>query len=342
MLGILLTLFFLIVALPAHAQVPSYQGKVVRIVVGYQAGDTHDLWARSYARVMGKYLPGKPDFVVQNMTGAGTMVAANYLYNIAKPDGLTLGSIAPGLYLPQVIGSKEVRFDWQKFAWIGSPEQNGSLLFMRSDTPFKTLDDVRTAKELPKCSATAVGTSGHLIPTLLEETLGVKFNIVAGYPGGGEQDLAMERNEVQCRAITIAAFFGRQPFINWYKSGFVRILVQTARKPNPKIPDVPTLWDMMAKQNASDSSRRLAAVALGSGGFGSWPIVSTPGLSAAHVRLLRDAYAKTLRDPEFLADAKKKGWEVKPIGGEEMETIAREVTSQPPEVVARLKKLLSK
>jgi tripartite-type tricarboxylate transporter receptor subunit TctC len=325
-----------------HAQAPSYQGKTVRIIVGYLSGDTHDLWARAYARSMGKHLPGKPDLLVQNMPGAGSMIAANYVYNVAKPDGLTLGSIAPGLYLAQLIGNKEVKFDWAKYSWIGSPEQNGSLLFMRSDAPYKTLEDIRNAKEPPKCSATGVGTSGHLIPTLLEETLGLKFQLVTGYPGGAEQDLALERGEVHCRAITIAAFFARQPFINWHKSGFVRILIQTSRKRNPIIPDVPTLFEFMDKQKVADSHRRLAIVALGSGGFGAWPIVSTPGLSPETTKVLREAYAKTLQEPEFLAEAKKRGWELKPTTGEELATLAKEVIDQPPDVVARLKKLLGK
>jgi tripartite-type tricarboxylate transporter receptor subunit TctC len=325
-----------------QAQTLSYQGKTVRIIVGYLSGDTHDLWARAYTRSMGKHLPGKPDFIVQNMPGAGSMIAANYVYNVAKPDGTTLGSIAPGLYLAQLIGNKEVKFDWSKFTWIGSPEQNGTLLFMRSDAPYKTLEDIRNAKDPPKCSATGVGTSGHLIPALLEETLGLKFQVVTGYPGGAEQDLALERGEVHCRAITVAAFFARQPFINWHKSGFVRILIQTSRKPNPMIPDVPTLFELMEKQKVPESNRRLATVALGSGGFGAWPIVSTPGLSPDHTKLLRQAYAKTLQEPEFLEEAKKRGWELKPTTGEELATLAKEVTDQPAEVVARLKKLLGK
>jgi tripartite-type tricarboxylate transporter receptor subunit TctC len=341
MIRILLAPALLLIAgANVNAQNPSYQGKTVKIVVGYLAGDSHDLWARAYARNMGKYLPGKPEFIVQNMPGAGSMIAANYVYNVAKPDGLTLGSIAPGLYLAQLIGNKEVKFEWPKFTWIGSPEQNGNILFMRSDAPYKTLEDIRSAKEPPKCSATGVGTSGHLIPTLLEETLGLKFQIVTGYPGGAEQDLALERGEVHCRAITTAAFFSRQPFINWHKSGVVRILIQTSRKRNPIIPEVPTLYELMDKQKVPDSNRRLAVVALGSGGFGAWPIVSTPGLSPEHTRLLRGAYAKTLQDPEFLEEAKKRGWELKPITGEELAPLAKEVTEQPPDVVARLKKLL--
>lgn len=324
----------------ALGQASFYQGKTIRFVVGYLSGDTHDLWARAYARHMGKHIPGNPDIVVQNMPGAGSMIAANHVYNVAKPDGLTLGSIAPGLYLAQLTGSPEVKFDWAKYSWIGTPEHNGTLLFMRADAPFKSIQDIRKSKDAPKCSATGVGTSGHLIPRLLEETLNLKFQLVTGYPGGAEQDLALERGEVQCRAITVAAFFGRQPFLNWHKNGFVRIIIQTSRKRHPKIPDVPTLWEFMEKDKVSDANRRLAVVALGSGGFGSWPIVSTPNLPPDRLKILRDAYAKTLQEPDLLDEAKKRGWELRPVGGEDLGALAKEVSVQPADVVERMKKLI--
>src|SRR3990170_8167383 len=311
-------LFLLAVTYTVDAQTSFYQGKTVRIVVGNLAGDTHDLFARAYARSMGKYLPGNPEIIVQNMPGAGTMIAANHVYNIAKPDGLTLGSLSPALYYAQLTGSKEVKFDWPKFTWIGSPEKNGQVLFMRSDSPYRTLEDIRNAKEPPRCSATGVGTSGHDVPKLFEETLGLKFRIITGYPGGAEQDLAMERGEVHCRAITTAAFFAREPFKTWYKAGFVRIMIQTSRQRNPKVSDVPTLFELMEQHKTPDIKRRQALVYLGAGGFGSWPILSSPGLPADRAATLRDAYAKTLKDPDFLSEAKKHGWELRPVSGEEL------------------------
>jgi tripartite-type tricarboxylate transporter receptor subunit TctC len=335
-------LFLLSLSGAAGAQSSFYQGKTVRIVVGNLPGDTHDLFARAYARNIGKYIPGNPEIMVQNMPGAGTMIAANHVYNIAKPDGLTLGSLSPALYYAQLTGSKEVRFDWPKFTWIGSPERNGHVLFMRSDSPYKTLEDIRDAKEPPRCSATGVGTSGHDLPKLFEETLGLKFRIITGYPGGAEQDLAMERGEVHCRAITTAAFFAREPFKTWYKAGFVRIMLQTSRQRNPKVSDVPTLFELMEQHKTPDIKRRQALVYLGAGGFGSWPILSSPGLPADRTATLRDAYTKTLKDPDFLAEANKHGWELRPVTGEELQTLAKEVIDQPPEVVEWLKKLLAK
>ena len=259
------------------AQANFYQGKTIRIIVGNLPGDTHDLFARAYSRSMGKHIPGNPAILVQNMPGAGGMIAANHIYNVAKPDGLTLGSPSPALYYAQLIGSKEAKFNWPKFNFIGSPERNGHLLFMRADSPYKTLDDVRKAKEPPRCAATGVGTSGHDVPKLFDEMVGLKFNLITGYPGGAEMDLAIERREAQCRAITVAAFFAREPFLTWYKTGVVRILLQTSRQRNPKIPDVPTLFELMEQYKTPEIKRRQTLVYLGVGGFGAWPILANAG-----------------------------------------------------------------
>jgi tripartite-type tricarboxylate transporter receptor subunit TctC len=326
----------------AFAQANFYQGKTIRIIVGNLPGDTHDIFARAYSRSMGKHIPGNPAILVQNMPGAGGMIAANHVYNVAKPDGLTLGSPSPALYYAQLVGSKEVKFDWAKFNFIGAPERNGHLLFMRADSPYKTLDDIRNAKEPPRCSATGVGTSGHDVPKLFEEMVGLKFHLITGYPGGAEMDLAIERGEAHCRAITIAAFFAREPFVTWYKNGFVRVLLQTSRQRNPRIADVPTLFELMEQYKTPEVKRRQVLVYLGVGGFGAWPILATPGIPAERVRILREAFAQTMKDPDFLAEAKKSGWEIRPTSGEALQTLAKEVTDQPPEVVDWLKKLLNK
>ena len=325
----------------ANAQ-PYYQGKTIRVIVGYQAGDSHDQLARVTARYMGKHIPGNPDFVVQNMPGGGSMIAANHLYNLTKPDGLTLGAIAGGLYFSQLIGQSEVRFDWPKFTWVGSPDHNVHLLFMRADSPYKNLEDIRSAQEPPRCAATGVGTSGYDVPRLLEDTIGLKFRVISGYPGGGEQDLATERGEVVCRAISIDGYFSREPYLSWLKNGFVRILLQTSRERDHRIPDVPTLYELMDKYKTPAAKRRFATAYLGVGAIGQRPIVSTPGLPAERVKILRDAHARTMKDPELSAEAKKRGWEIKPVSGEQLEVIAKDVIDQPPDVIEWLKKLLGK
>lgn len=337
----LLLLFSLCLSVEAQAQGESfYRGKTITIVVGYNPGDAHDLWARAYARHMGKYIPGNPNIIVRNMPGGGTMIAANYVYGIAEPDGTTLGSIFPSLYFAQLMGRKEVKFDWAKFTWIGSPEHNGSVLYLRADSQYKTLEDIRKAGEAPKCSTTAVGTSSHYVPKLVEEALKVRFNLVTGYPGGAEQDLALERGEVQCRAVAIATFFGREPYFTWHKKGFVRLLLQTPRKRDSKLPDVPTIYELMDKEKTPTATRLLANVILGSGGFGAYPIVASPGIPTERVKILREAYSRTLKAPEFLEEAKKNRWELKPVAPEGLEALAREVTVQAPEVIERMKQLL--
>jgi tripartite-type tricarboxylate transporter receptor subunit TctC len=324
------------------AQTHFYQGKTIRIVVGYQPGDNHDQYARTYARFMGKYLPGRPEFVVQNMPGAGSMIAANHVYNMTKPDGLTLGSFGGALVMAQLTGRKEVQFDWPKYTWLGTPFRAGHLLFMRGDAPFKTLDQLRQTNDPPRCSATGVGSTGYDIPRLLEESLGLKFRVISGYPGGADQDLAIERNEVQCRAITIDGFFAREPFISWHKKGFVRIWLHTEKQRHPKIPEVPTIFELMEQYKVTEPKRRLVNTYLGLWGFGSMPLVATPGIPLERAKMLREAYGKVFSDPEFLEDAAKRGWEPRPVSGDELQALAQEVVNQPPEIAAALKRILSK
>lgn len=140
---------------------PYYQGKTIRVIVGFTAAGFYDRWSRLLARHIPKFIPGNPEIVVQNMPGAGTMIAANYIYNVAKPDGLTLGLIGPALYLDQLQGSKEVQFDWPRFTWIGSPERIDQVFFIRSDTRHENLDDLRRAADTPRCAATGLSTPGH-------------------------------------------------------------------------------------------------------------------------------------------------------------------------------------
>jgi tripartite-type tricarboxylate transporter receptor subunit TctC len=154
-----LIVLLLLRAVAVHAQTPYYQGKTIRIVTGYPAGDVNDLWPRLIAQHMTKYIPGNPTFIIQNMPGASSLIAANYVYGVAKPDGLNLGWIAPTLYFDQLVGRKEVQFDWAKYSFVGSPAQSEHQLYMRTDSPYKTIEDVRKAPEPPKCgSGGATGT----------------------------------------------------------------------------------------------------------------------------------------------------------------------------------------
>ncbi len=324
-----------------RAQAPYYQGKTLTVIVGTISGDLYDLYARAIALFMGKYLPGNPHVIVQNMPGAGHMIAANYIYTVAKPDGLTLGAVNAGLYFEQLIGRAEVKFDWPKYTWVGNATKSPQVLYMRADTPFKTIEDVRSAKEPPKCGTTGTGNMGYLVPKLLEETVGAKFNVIAGYQGGNEIDLAVERGEIQCRSLSTEAYFSREPFLTWRKNGFSRELVQGGRTRIEKLAGVPTVFELMDKYKTPELGRRLATTLLASGDFHR-PYLAPPKMRPELVKMLRDAFNKTMKDADFLAETKKKRLDIDPTTGEEVEALAKELLSQPPEVVKRIKQMMGK
>jgi len=323
------------------AQTPFYQGRQIKLVIGSTAGGGYDLWPRVIVRYLTRHIPGNPDIIPQNMPGAGGIVAANYLYGIAKPDGLTIGAFNPALYFDQLIKRDEVKFDWSKFAWIGSPEQNELLHYIRTDAPFKTIDDLRNAKEPPRCGSSGTGTSGHYVPRLLEEVLGIKTHIVGGYQGGAEIDVAVERNEVVCWSPLVATYFGREPYKRWHKSGFTRVVLQTGDKRDPRLKDVPTLPELMQQYKTPEAGRRLARVILTAVTLGR-PITAPPGTPGDRMKILRDAYAKAIKDPELLAEAEKRGWDVDPVTGDDLEARAKDVIAQPADVIEKMKWVLGK
>jgi tripartite-type tricarboxylate transporter receptor subunit TctC len=333
-------LLLMLAARAALAQSDFYRGKTMTFIVNMSAGDANDLWARTLARNLVKYIPGNPNIIAQNMAGGGSMISANYLYSVAKPDGLTIGQTSSSLYFQQLTGRREVQFDWRKYSWIGSAGQVESLLMMRADAPYKSMDDIRAAGEPPKCSATAPGSSTHISLKVLEEALGAKFRIVTGYKSGGDQDLAIERGEVQCRAVSAASFLAREPFISWQKKNFIRILVQSGRQRNPKLADTPTIYELMSRYHTSEANQRLVAVLLGADHFGQYLAVAPPGVPNDRLKILREAYRRALKDPDLLEEAKRRNWSAEYIAGEELQRLAKEVIDQPPQLINRVKELL--
>jgi tripartite-type tricarboxylate transporter receptor subunit TctC len=321
------------------AQEPSYKGKSIRLIVGSTPGGFYDRWARFFSRYMPKYIPGNPEIVVQHMPAAASLVAANYVYNVAKPDGLTLGMVQYNIYMDQLVGRKEVQFDVRKFSWIGSPATESVLLYMRNDAPYKSIRDIIKAKEPPKCGSSGTVSTDYLLARLLEDSVGAKFNSVIGYPGGSEIDLAVEKNEVVCRAHNISAHFGREPFTSWHKKGFDRHIVQTGRKRDARLPDTPTIYELFDEYKSADVSRRVAQVILTGGDLGR-PMIMTPGTPPDRVKMFREAYARALKDPELLLETEKAKMDVDPTPGEELEELIKKVMEQPKEVMHRVKKML--
>lgn len=324
---------------PAQAQqTPFYKDKTIRIVVGFTSGGLYDQYARLLARHMGKYIPGNPSIIVQNMPGAGSLTSTNYVYSVAKPDGLTLGMPGSGIYLDQLLGRKEASFDVAKLAWIGSIDQRDLVLYMKADAPWKSIEDVMNAKEPPKCGATGTSDLTSILTSIMEETLGVKFQEVRGYPGGVEIDLALEKGEIHCRGTGVTTHFAREPYFTWHKNGFDRHIIQTGATKDPRLADAPTLVELMEKRKTSAFSRSVAKVMLVSATLGR-PMMATPGTPADRVKTLRDAYLKAFSDPEVAQEAKKSRLDLQALSGTEVETQIREVMNQPKEVIDRVKKL---
>jgi tripartite-type tricarboxylate transporter receptor subunit TctC len=319
---------------------PFYKGKTIRIVVGSTTGGFYDRWARLLARYMGKHIPGQPEIIVQIMAGAGSVIAANHAYKVAKPDGLTFVMPLNSIYVDQLVGRAEVQFDLRKFHFIGSPAVESNIFYIRADAPFKSIADVIKAKEAPKCGSTGTASSDYILSKILEETVGAKFTTVQGYAGGSEIDIAVEKGEVVCRAHSLSAHFGREPFDSWHKKNFDRHLVQTSRKRDASTPDTPTLNEIFDQYKVPANSRRVAQILLASGDFGR-PIMVTPGTPAERVKILRDAFLKTMSDAEALAEAKKGRMDVDPTSGEDLESLVKEIFDSPPEVIERAKKMLA-
>jgi tripartite-type tricarboxylate transporter receptor subunit TctC len=324
---------------PAPAQpTPFYQGKTIRIIVGFTSGGLYDQYARILARQMPKHIPGTPGIIVQNMPGAGSLTATNYVYGVAKPDGLTLGMPGSGIYLDQLLARPEATFDVRKLVWLGIVDQRDLMLYMRADAPWKSMEDLQAATELPKCGATGTSDLTTIVINILEETLGVRLNNVRGYPGGAEIDLAIQKGEIQCRGTGITTHFAREPYFTWHKTGFDRHLIQTGAKKDPRLPDVPSLNELMEKKKTPSISRNVARAMLVSATLGR-PLIGTPGIPADRIRILREAYSKAFKESEVIEEAKKTNLDLATLSGAEVEKQIREVMSQPREVVERVKKL---
>jgi tripartite-type tricarboxylate transporter receptor subunit TctC len=311
----------------------------INLLVGFRPGAAYDLYARLTARYMLRYLPGRPEFIVENKPEVATETAKR-IYR-ASPDGSTLAALIPALYLAQLSAKDDVGFDLAKLGWIGSPTKSHYLLYMRSTTPLKTMRDIRAAATPPLCGAGTPTTTGYYVPKLLEETLGTKFNIRMGFEEGPDTDAAVERGEVQCRALTIDGFFSHEPYPTWIRKDIVRIILQTGSKRDPRLPNVPTLYEVMDEFKTSAPNRALVKLVLASSDFGR-PVVAPPGISADRLRTFRAAYDEAMRDPGLRSEARISPLEINPTTGQELEALAREIVAQPKEVVARMIKLMAK
>jgi len=315
-----------------------FKGKQLRIVVGFTPGGGYDRAARLVSRYIGKHIPGNPDVLVQNMPGASSVIAANYVWNVPKPDGLTLLAPHNNVYLSQLAGHKEVKFDLTRFQWIGSLENDDMIIFVRGDSPFRSMGDVVRASEMPKCGSTGAGSADYVMSKILAETIGAKVDHVLGYPGSNEIGIALERGEINCMGLTLANYFASDRYVGWYKHKFVRMLAQGGQKRDPRLPDTQTIYELMDEFKTTPTKRRVAE-AMNQGAEWARSFMVGPAVPVERVQVLRGAFEKAAKDPDLLTEAKRLRVEVTPARGEQLQKMAKNVMTQPPEVVEQIKKL---
>ncbi len=300
---------------------PFYEGKTISIVVGYKPGGGYDRTARLLARHLPKHIPGKPTIIVQNMPGANSIIGANHVYGVAKPDGLTIGTFNRNLPLAQLTRVEGVKFDMTRFAWIGSAASETTILAIRSDLPYKTFDELRRADQEIVIGTTGPGANTHDFPILLKEFLGLKVKIVSGYSSSADIMLAVERKEVDGRA---GSYTSIRPFID---RGLVRPLIR-ARAVEAGIESLPVDEDLAPTPRA----RAIMALRSGPELIGR-PYVLPPGTPEELVRTLREAFAKVAGDPELVDEAKKAKMEIEYVSGDAALKVIKEVLAQPKEIV---------
>jgi tripartite-type tricarboxylate transporter receptor subunit TctC len=317
---------------PARAQSgPSLAGKNVQMLIGFGPGGGYDLWGRVVARHIGKHLPGNPTVVPQNMPGAGSFVAANNIYNLAPKDGSVIGIIARDAALGPITGATGARFDPTRITWLGTPTTETNVCIATSTAKVQTLKDLY-AKELI-VGDTGVGTGTHSYPKALNALLGMKFKIIAGFPSSSDVFLAMERGEVDGICESLDSVSGKRP--DWIPNKKVTILFQGGAAPNPLLKDVPFVADL-----ARSADDRLAIELLYAGQGIGRPFVAPPDMPADRTKMVRDAFRDTMRDPEFLEDARRNMLDVEPEDGEHLAALIQKVYATPKQIVEKVGDLI--
>jgi tripartite-type tricarboxylate transporter receptor subunit TctC len=341
--GIVLA-FTALVCAPAHAQTVEefYRGKRLTLTVGYGPGGGYDVFARLLARHLGRFLPGNPPIVVQNMPGAGSLIAANYLYAIAPRDGTAFGLIARDMPLLGLMGhNPNVQFDPRKFTWLGSSSNfsdDAYVMIVRTDAPAKSIADMRRRDgPLMVLGGTADGATGGDVPRILQEALGLNMKLVLGYRDSAAVFLAMERGEVSGRTTDLSAIQSTRP--GWLKpgSGF-HLLVQYARLArHPDYPDVPTARELAT----TEAGRALIEFTETPLLTMARPFVAPPGIPEDRAAALQKAFLAAHRDGDYLAEAARLGVYVSPVSAEDLIQSLERMSRSPPELFEQVRKLLA-
>lgn len=316
------------------AQEDFYKGKIIRIVVGFPAGGGFDTYSRVIARHIGKHIPGYPTIIVENMAGAGSLITANHLYKVAKPDGLTVGNFIGGLIMQQLLGGQGIEFDARKFEWVGVPVKDNVVCALTKASGITNIDQWMASKVPVKMGGSAPGSTTDDVVKVLKAALALPAQLVTGYKGTADIRLAADGGE-----IAGGCWAWESIKVTWRKgldSGEVNVVLQNVPKPHPDLPKVPLAINL-AK---TDEARKLIRVGIHDASAITRPYMLPPGTPKERVQLIRKAFQETLKDREFLDEAKKSKIDVDPVTGEEVERIIDGLFKLEPSLVTKLKEIL--
>lgn len=311
-----------------------YKGKTVRVIVGVSPGGGYDTYARTIARHMGKHIGGSPTIIVENMPGAGSLKSANFLYRVAKPDGLTIGHFIGGLFLQQLLGQPGVDFEAPRFGFIGVPAQDDAHLGLHRATGIASVEQWLAAKTPIKFGGIGPGVSSDDIPKVLKETLGLPLQLVSGYKGTADVRLAFNSGEVQGATLSWQSF--KATWRQELETALVNIVLSAGLKPHPDLPKVPLALHLVK----TEEGRKMLQTVIQVHGPSVRPFVVPPGTPKERVEILGRAFMATMKDPEFVADATKARLELNPLSGEELAKSVSEIFQLEAGLVAKLKGIL--
>ena len=314
----------------ARAQTPYWAGRTIDLIISTEAGIAFDVTARLAGRHIARHLPGNPNLVARNMPGAGHIRAANYIYGQAPKDGTTIGTLLPVFVTSQVIDrSDAIQFDSAKFSWIGSSAWATSTTYVLASTGVASIEDARKRQVL--MGGTGAGAYSTLFPVIMNNLLGTKFKVIAGYKGTAELNIALDRGEVEGRAgVPLPSIKLERP--EWLAARKINIIVQAGLERDPELRQVPLLIDFAA----DDEQRRVLRLFSADAALGR-PIIAPPGIPAERLAELRAAFAAAMADPLYRKEAADIGAEVVPVTGEKLQSIVDEIVSTPPGIVAKAK-----
>lgn len=330
-----LATFYICFAADGAAQDKFFEGKTIRIIVGFSPGGGFDAHSRAIARHMGKHIPGNPTMAVENMAGAGSLIAANHIYNQARPDGLTIGNWIGGLIIQQYLNAKGVSFDAQKFEWVGAPVRINNICAFTKKSGITSLDKWQQSKTLVKIGAEAAGSTTADIPRLLMKFTKLPLQLIEGYKGVADVRLAAESGEV---AGFCSSWEGtKSSWRSVLDAGEGMVVLQTVPKAHPEHAKIPLAVDLI---QSKEGRELFNLVVHNAGGTINRLYSLPPATPKDRVRALQKAFQDTMKDPEFLAEAKKARLDIDPITGEDIEKTIVDIKNIPPATFERLKGII--